>query len=149
MNPRFHKSGVTLVEVLIASAVTTLSAVSLLSGFTVARRVVQANTETLRADSVAFDLLWRRFNQDYDHLTSTVGQNIPYQDTALSSSIYHSSRLGDQPHYKYYEYTEPSNSVKLLKIKLLYGSSNQYSRDLEVFRSELPRTFATPSSTSR
>ena len=148
MKTPHHKSGVTLVEVLIASAVTTLSVLALLGGFSVARKVVKAHSEALRADNIAFDLLWRRFHEDYDHLASTIGKQIPYQDTSLATSIYHSSTLGESPKYKYYEYTEPTNNLKLLKIKLLYGSSLQYSRELEVLRSEIPRTIATSTSTA-
>lgn len=141
------KSGITLVEVLIASAVTTLSVLSLLGGFSVARKAVQSNTEALKADNIAFDLLWRRFHEDYEHLTSTVGKSVPRQDTSLSSSIYHSANLSDQPSYKYYEYTEPSNNVKLLRIDLKYGPSGQHTRTLQVFRSEIPRVIATSSTT--
>lgn len=135
-----HKAGVTLVELLVASAVLAISVISLLAGFTVAERISHANAEALRADNVAFDLLWRRFNLDYDQLTSTVGQRAVQQNTADTSSPYHSSRLVQPPAYSYTEYTEPSNNVKYLTIELHYGPNNQYTRRLQVVRSEIPRT---------
>lgn len=135
-----HKAGVTLVELLVSSAVLGISVISLLVGFTAAERVSHANAEALRADNVAFDLLWRRFNLDYDQLPSTVGQRVVEQNTTDAASPYRSNRLAQPPAYSYTEYTEPSNNVKYLTIELRYGPNNQYTRRLQVVRSEIPRT---------
>lgn len=135
-----HNAGVTLIELMMASAVLGISVISLLIGFTVAERVSHANAEALRADNIAFDLLWRRFNLDYDQLPSTVGQRVVEQNTMDATSPYHSNRLAQPPAYSYMEYTEPSNNVKYLTIELRYGPNSQYTRRLQVVRSEIPRT---------
>lgn len=137
--PLQRKAGVTLVELLLAGAVTSISVLALLGGFATAQRIVHANAEALRADNIAFDLLWRRFNIDYDRLLPT-GLNAPEQRTEANTSPYHSSRLTPAPAYVYTERTAVSNSVKCLSIDLKYGPNGTNVRHLDVFRSEIPRT---------
>ena len=135
-------AGVTLIEVMLAGAITIIAVLATLEAFTVAGKVAHENAEALRADNVAFDLLWRNFYSDYDQMRSTVGQTVSEKNTADSDSPYHSASLDDPPSYNYREYVTPingGNDGKLLAITLTYGPEGQFTISNEVFRSDIPR----------
>ena len=134
------QAGVTLVEVMLAGAMTAIAVLATLEAFTVAGKIAHENAEALRADNVAFDLLWRKFYSDYEQLRSTVGQIVQEKNTDDADSPYHSSTLDDPPSYGYREYVTPQNNGKMLAVTLTYGSEGQFSISNEVFRSDIPRT---------
>ena len=136
---RKAQAGVTLLEVMLAGALTAIAVLATLEAFTVAGKVAHENAEALRADNVAFDLLWRKFYGDYEQMRSTVGQSVPEKNTADSDSPYHSSTLGDPPSYAYREYVTPVSDGKMLAVTLTYGPEGQYAISNEVFRSDIPR----------
>ena len=133
-------AGVTLVEVMLAGALTSLSVLATLEAFIVAGKIAHENAETLRADNIAFDLLWRKFYGDYEYMKSTVGQIVPEKNTDDVSSPYRSSSLDDPPSYSYREYVTPNGDGKTLAITLKYGPNGQFTISNEVFRSDIPRT---------
>ncbi len=137
-----RKSGLTLLEVMLAGAMVSIATLAMMEGFIVSMKIVHENAETLQADGVAFDLLWRKFYGDYDHLTSTVGRTVEENETNSSTSPYYSSRVSDVdlPDFKYTESVSNAPSGKFLSIDLKYGTNDRFSRHLEVFRSEIPRT---------
>lgn len=144
MNPRFHKSGITLVEVLITCAVTTLSVLSLFAGFSVARKVVRSNTEALKADNVAFDILWKQFHQDGEYkdeeLSSTNPKTFPAGVRQPARDIYRSSKLSDLPNYTYkIDHLRPTNGIVSITVSVFDGSTREMVRSLEVLRSSIPR----------
>ncbi len=144
-NRRKARAGVTLLEVMLAGALTAIAVLATLEAFTVAGKVAHENAEALRADNVAFDLLWRKFYGDYDQLRSTVGQTVPEKNTADDDSPYHSSAFDDPPSYAYREYVTLINANndsdgKLLAVALKYGPDGQYTISNEVFRCNIPRT---------
>ena len=134
------QAGVTLVEVMLAGAMTAIAVLATIEAFTVAGKIAHENAEALRADNVAFDLLWRKFYSDYEQLKSTVGQIVQEKNTDDADSPYHSSTLDDPPSYGYREYVTPQNNGKMLAVTLTYGSEGQFSISNEVFRSDIPRT---------
>ena len=111
---RRTKAGVTLVEVMLAGAMTALVTLATLEGFIVAAKVAHENAEALRADGMAFDQLWRNFYRDYEQLTPAVLTNA--SDSVISL-----------------------DGCKKLTVALPYGANNQYTRTLEVYRSDIPR----------
>ena len=133
------RAGVTLVEVMLAGALTAISVLVTLEAFIVAGKIAHENAETLRADNIAFDLLWRKFYGDYEQMRSTVGQSVPEKNTDDTDSPYRSSTLGDPPSYAYREYVTPVNDGKMLAVSLTYGSEGQFTISNEVFRSDIPR----------
>ena len=140
---RKAKAGVTLLEVMLAGALVAIAVLATLEAFTVAGKVAHENAESLRADNVAFDLLWRKFYGDYDQMRSTVGQSVPEKNTDDTDSPYRSSSLGASPSYAYREYVMPindGNDGKLLAVTLKYGPDGQYTISNEVFRCNIPRT---------
>lgn len=140
---RKAKAGVTLLEVMLAGALVAIAVLATLEAFTVAGKVAHENAESLRADNVAFDLLWRKFYGDYDQMRSTVGQSVPEKNTDDTDSPYRSSSLGAPPSYAYREYVMPindGNDGKLLTVTLKYGPDGQYTISNEVFRCNIPRT---------
>ena len=136
---RKTQAGVTLLEVMLAGALTAIAVLATLEAFTVAGKVAHENAEALRADNVAFDLLWRNFYSDYDQMRSTVGQTVSEKNTADSDSPYHSASLDDPPSYNYREYVTPVSDGKMLAVTLTYGPEGQYAISNEVFRSDIPR----------
>ena len=141
---RHLKAGVTLVEVMLAGALTALVSLATLEGFVVAAKIAHENAEVLRADGVAFDLLWRKFYADYDNLPSTVGKPLEDRQTNSSTSPYYrnpsTTSVTNLPSFTYNESVSNCYGGKLLGINLKYGSEGQYTRHLEVFRSNIPRT---------
>ena len=136
------RAGVTLIEVMLAGALTAIAVLATLEGFIVAAKIAHENAETLRADNVAFDLLWRKFYGDYEQMRSTVGQIVPEKNTDDMDSPYRSSSLGAPPSYEYREYVTPinnGNDGKLLAVTLRFGSEGQFTISNEVFRSDIPR----------
>lgn len=59
------KSGVTLIEVMLASFITLLVALSLFEGIAIAARLSHENSEFLAADAFAWDSIWQVFNEKY------------------------------------------------------------------------------------
>ena len=136
---RARRAGVTLVEVMLAGAMSAMAVLATLEGFIVAARIAHENAETLCADNIAFDLLWRKFYGDFDTMYSTVGGSLVERNTDDVASPYRSTFLGDPPSYSYREGVIPKDGGKLLVITLSYGSSGQFSISNELFRSEIPR----------
>ena len=137
------RAGVTLLEVMLAGALTAIAVLATLEAFTVAGKVAHENAEALRADNVAFDLLWRKFYGDYDQMRSTIGQLVPEKNTDDGNSPYRSTSLDDPPSYAYREYVTPindGNDGKLLAVTLRYGPDGAYTISNEVFRCNIPRT---------
>lgn len=135
--PHKSKRGVSLVELMLATAITALMTLSLLEGFILCAKVTHENAEALNADNVAFDMLWRQFNLEYEkQQVSTTTYN-----TDSSTSPYRSTTLTDPPSYRFT--IAISNDVKktghFVAIDLKYGPQRQYTRHLEVFRSDMPR----------
>ena len=137
---RRFKAGVTLVEVMLAGAMTAFVTLATLEGFIVAAKITHENAETLQADGIAFDLLWRKFYGDFEKMTSTVGKTPEWKDTSDSQSPYHSNAYTNTPLFTYNESISNCYGGKLLSIDLKYGANNRFTRHLEVFRSEIPRT---------
>ena len=139
------RAGVTLVEVMLAGALTAIAVLATLEAFIVAGKVAHENAETLRADNVAFDLLWRKFYGEYDQMRSTAGQLVPEKNTNDSNSPYRSASLDDPPSYAYREYVTLVNANndgdgKLLAVTLRYGPEGQHTISNEIFRCNIPRT---------
>ena len=137
---RHLKAGVTLVEVMLAGAMTALVTLATLEGFVVATKIVHENAETLQADGIAFDLLWRKFYGDFEKMTSTTGKAPDWKNTSDSQSPYRSNVYTNAPSFTYSESISNCYGGKLLSIDLKYGTGNRFTRHLEVFRSEIPRT---------
>lgn len=137
---RRSRAGVTLVEVMLAGAMTAIATLATLEGFIVAAKITHENAEVLRADGVAFDLLWRRFYGDYETMVSTTGRPLTEKNTADSTSPYYSAISTNRPSFTYTESVSNAYNGKLLSIDLRYGANDRYTRHLEVFRSEIPRT---------
>ena len=111
------RAGVTLVEVMLAGAMTAIAVLATLEGTIVAAKIAHENAETLHADGVAFDYIWNVFNHEYGDFDGTVISNVTLTVSA-------------------------SNDVLKL-IKCEYTVHNQ-THTLEVLRSNIPeeRKFA-------
>ena len=142
-----RKAGVTLVEVMLAGAMVSLATLAVLEGFVVAAKITRENAAALAADNIAFDLLWRKFHGDYEQLLPLAGQVAPQKNTDDPDSPYRSTSniLGNPPQYSYREtvalqnQSNPNDGLRL-SIDLSYGPDNQWTRHLEVLRSDIPRT---------
>lgn len=87
MRTRQNRAGITLVEVMIASAVLLLVSLSLFEGLIVSARIAKENSEYLAADAYAFDIAWRVFNENYTTLTAgtSISTTVPTNDVPVLS----------------------------------------------------------------
>ena len=74
-NRRKARAGVTLLEVMLAGALTAISVLATLEAFIVAAKIAHENAEALRADSDAFDAIWGRFNIQFGELSNSTTTN--------------------------------------------------------------------------
>ena len=72
---RRAKRGVTLIEVMLAASILALMVLSLFEGIAVSARIARENAEYLQADAYAFDLAWKRYNENYSSLRNLMGKN--------------------------------------------------------------------------
>lgn len=71
---RRRMRGVTLVEVMLAASILALMVLALFEGIAVSARIARENAEYLQADAYAFDLAWKRYNENYSSLRNLIGK---------------------------------------------------------------------------
>lgn len=72
------RKGFTLVECMLAASIFCLMTLVLFEGVIVSTRIAHENSDLLAAEAVAWDAVWKRFNEDFDRLargtvTETLG----------------------------------------------------------------------------
>ena len=80
------RKGFTLVECVLAGALLSLLSIALLKGVAVATRIAEENAQLLAADGVAWDAVWKTFNEDYDSIA--VGSNTVWLSESAAPSLY-------------------------------------------------------------
>lgn len=70
---RRAKRGATLVEVALAGAILSLLSLAFFEGLAATARIAHANAETLTAEAVVWDAVWKRFNEAYASILPTDG----------------------------------------------------------------------------
>ena len=114
---RHSKAGVTLVEVMLAGALTALVSLATLEGFIVAAKIAHENAEVLRKDGEAFDYVWVEFNHDFE--------SFKLGDVVLSNGTISVSRpLNQDPNLRVISYSHN-----------ILGKP----RTLTIYRSNIPR----------
>ena len=160
---RRSKAGVTLVEVMLAGAMTSFVVLFMLAGFTLSASIARTNCQTLCDDNVAFDLMWYEFNRDYKQLEAMKDKGWfpnPAQETwkkegrenweegspyLKTGSDPLASSEEDYPQYKFQFKVEAANEGIILKLKLFdktYNGSEEEKhllKSFSMFRSEIPR----------
>ena len=120
---RRAKAGVTLVEVMLAGAMTALVTLATLEGFIVTAKIAHENAESLRKDGEAFDQIWMEFNHDFESLK--LGDVTLSNATSSVSGTLSVSRPPDQ---------DPNLRVISYRHDIF---RNQ--RTLIIYRSNIPR----------
>lgn len=136
---RRNRTGVTLVEAMIASAVLLLVSLSLFEGLIVSARIAKENSEYLAADAYAFDIAWRVFNENYATLTA---------GTSISADI----RTNEVPVLSRPGWPVPEKQVdienaangRLITVDIYWGPSSRRHKlsewhTLQVLRSNIAR----------
>lgn len=135
------RAGVTLVEVMLAGAMTSFIVLTTLEGFTLAGLIAKVNCSALYADNVAFDLIWREFKSNYDELEKQIGRENPVKATWDADSPYRSNTLAtsndEYPQYKYKFRVDRENNGRGLFLTLKLGDKSFTGADDE----HLLRTF--------
>ena len=67
------RAGFTLVECMLASAILGFTSLVLFEGVIVAAKISHENADLLAAEAVAWDAVWKRFNESSDDLTAYEG----------------------------------------------------------------------------
>ena len=60
---------------MLAASILALMVLSLFEGIAVSARIARENAEYLQADAYAFDLAWKRYNENYSSLRNLMGKN--------------------------------------------------------------------------
>ena len=80
------RKGFTLVECVLAGTLLSLLSIALLKGVAVATRIAEENAQLLAADGVAWDAVWKTFNEDYDDIP--VGSNTVWLSQSAAPQLY-------------------------------------------------------------
>lgn len=80
------RKGFTLLECTLAGALLSLLAVVFLEGISVATRISTENAQLLAADGVAWDAVWKKFNESYDNMS--VGTRTETLVESAAPSLY-------------------------------------------------------------
>ena len=80
------RKGFTLVECAVAGALLATLALVFLQGIGVATRIAEENARLLAADGVAWDAVWKTFNEDYDSIA--IGSNTVWLSESAAPSLY-------------------------------------------------------------
>lgn len=142
------RAGVTLVEVMLAGALTSFVVLTTLEGFTFSGVIATANCTTLHADNVAFDLIWREFREDWDTLEKLAGKETPVKATWETDSPYHSNTLAtketEYPQFKYKIKVDRDSRGRGLFLTLTLGDTaftgaedNHLLRKFTIFRANM------------
>ena len=75
-NSTSTKRGVTLVEVMLASAITSTLVLVLLETMIFGARIAKANSQLLAADAYAFDVAWRHCNESFALMPSNLRRHF-------------------------------------------------------------------------
>jgi len=62
------RRGVTLVETMLAMCIVMLLSLVTFEGIIVSSRIAHDNAELLKAEAVAWDAVWKKFNESYDKM---------------------------------------------------------------------------------
>ena len=80
------RKGFTLVECAVAGALLAALALVFLQGIGVATRIAEENARLLAADGVAWDAVWKTFNEDYDSIA--IGSNTVWLSESAAPQLY-------------------------------------------------------------
>ena len=72
------RRGMTLIEVMLAGAITVLFTLSLMEALVVAAKISNENSQLLAADAYAWDTAWKWFNKKFDDLDGTTGGDVKF-----------------------------------------------------------------------
>lgn len=75
------RKGFSLIECTMAGAILCFSAIALMQGIAILTRVAHENAQILAADSLAWDVIWKTFNEPFEKLhEKKVTQTLSYED---------------------------------------------------------------------
>lgn len=121
------KRGVTLVEVMLAGALTVLLVVALMQGIIVTVGVCRENSELLAAEAYAWDTAWKWLNKKDEDLTSSETMKFypNANGVAIASNecpvIYRSAAVGSPKCYVCV--SNCSDDVKCIFVDVEWGST--------------------------
>ncbi len=73
---RPDRRGFTLVECMLAGALLALASLALFEGVGLSARIARENSQVLAADALAWDAVWKKFNEDYDMMRSQTDERL-------------------------------------------------------------------------
>ena len=158
------RKGMTLIEVMLAGAITVLFTLSLMEALIVAAKISNENSQLLAADAYAWDTAWKWFNKKFDDLDGTTGGKVEFDvvssndcpmlcsaltggdaQWAVKSSLVTMTRHGVETKVKLIEVNVawgPASDRKSLNgmfgNKIQVGTKN-YSHPVSIYKSDLDR----------
>ena len=137
---RKSKSGVTLLEVMLASSITAVLVLVLLETLIFGARIAKENSQLLAADAYAFDVAWRLCNVAHDNLPTSANANW----YAISSNAAPAISLAGWDPARCYVTITNAGGGKVIAVDVQWGPSgrrrslNSYHRT-EIFKSKVER----------
>ena len=129
MRARKGKRGVTLIEVMLAGAITALVIVCVMQSVFVSVGICRENSELLAAEAYAWDTAWKWLNKKSEDLNvSSVQQYYPNANGFLIASnecpvIYRSAEIGSPRCFV--SVTNCTDSVKRIDVNVEWGATGK------------------------
>lgn len=100
-----------MTEVMLAGAIMTLLTLVTFEGIIFSTRIAHRNADLLAAEAVAWDAVWKKFNEDFDKMSTGTTTEILSESAAPQLTIY--------------------NQAPTLKMKITIPTSNTALRCIE------------------
>ena len=139
-NSKSTKRGVTLVEVMLASAITSTLVLVLLETMIFGARIAKANSQLLAADAYAFDVAWRHCNESFNDMPS----NLRRQSYNIASNAAPEISLATWPAAKCYVTVTNAGSGKMISVDVEWGPNGRRKllsscHPTEIFKCQIER----------
>ena len=127
------RKGMTLIEVMLAGAITVLFTLALMEGLIVAAKISNENAQLLAADAYAWDMAWKWFNKKYDDLTTADANGIIYQGlvssnecpTLCSQKVGADARVGIRVRTVTITRHSVETAVRQIEVDLAWGPNSE------------------------
>ena len=129
-------AGQTLVEVMLAGAITVMLTLVLLESLIFGARTARENSQLLAADAYAFDTAWRHFNESFENMPSAL-KGQPY---TLSSNAVPVLSSGEWPAARSYVTVTNAGAGKIIAVDVEWGPAGRRRRLSDYHRIELFRS---------
>ncbi len=139
------RKGFTLVECTLAGAILSVLAIAFFKGISVATHIATENAQLLAADGVAWDAVWKTFNEPYESisgvrcdLSKAIAPTLYAEDCPATLTV-NVSTVTNFPHLKCISADVEWGPERMMDGKMARRKLSDY-HSVFVYRSEIRRT---------